>query len=82
MTVGVEIAILVYNTPRLPEAAGKRTGTCVDKEHVKEVKKKPGDLSIFWFLATCRYWGGDVTATRLHSLGALRKKCPRKSTIP
>ena len=55
VTVGVEIAILVYNTPRLPEAAGKRTGTCVDKEHVKEVKKKPGDLSILVF--------GDSVAT-------------------
>ena len=55
VTVGIEVAILKYRTPRLPEAPGKRTGSCKNNRHVKEKSSDVSDVKMLIF--------GDSVAT-------------------
>ena len=49
ITIAVEVAILAYRTPKLPEAPGKRTGTCKNNKHIKEVRKDKADMLVLIF---------------------------------
>ena len=49
ITIAVEVAILAYRTPKLPEAPGKRTGTCKNNKHIKEVRKDKADMLLLIF---------------------------------
>lgn len=49
VTIGIELAILKYRTPRLPEAPGKRSGCCKNNRHVKEENSDVSDVKMLIF---------------------------------